>query len=117
VDALRCPRLGALGADGGIEQKPLGLAVTCLAAGGAPAVAQLRIDAARIVPGDLRLTGVSVMFAVTIASSYRVTDLLPRAINRRPIAPIVRLKESSSRSGGASSTAPLSVFLICSVRV
>jgi hypothetical protein len=37
--------------------KPIGLALVCLAAGTAPALAQIRIDEARIVAGDLRVSG------------------------------------------------------------
>ncbi len=37
--------------------KPIGLALACLAVGTAPALAQIRIDEARIVAGDLRVSG------------------------------------------------------------
>ncbi len=37
--------------------RPIGLALVCLAAGATPALAQIRIDEARIVAGDLRVSG------------------------------------------------------------
>src|SRR4028119_640459 len=37
--------------------KPIGLALVCLAAGTTSALAQIRIDEARIVAGDLRVSG------------------------------------------------------------
>ena len=37
--------------------RPVGLALVCLVAGTTPALAQIRIDEARIVAGDLRVSG------------------------------------------------------------